>query len=304
VRKAEVQRLREQFGLSQRHACELMKIPRSTERYASRKDDRALREKLVALALEQPRYGYRRLCVLLKRDGLWVNAKRVRRVYRAAGLQVRRIRRRRLIRGTAPRPVLTGPNQEWALDFAHDATGSGRRFRALSVIDAYTRQCLALETDTSFPSRRVTRVLEAAMTRYGRPATVRSDNGPELTSRHYLAWFIEQKIAAIHIQPGRPMQNGHVESFHGRLRDECLNVNWFLNLWDARRKIDAWRIHYNTERPHSRLGYRTPEEFARALSPSPSSASNSASGPLPQGPALRAPAATLTQRSTCAAGPI
>jgi putative transposase len=177
-------RLREQFGLSQRHACELMKIPRSTERYASRKDDRALREKLVALALEQPRYGYRRLCVLLKRDGLWVNAKRVRRVYRAAGFEVRRIWRRRLIRGTAPRPVLTGPNQEWALDFAQDATGSGRRFRALSVIDAYTRQCLALETDTSFPSRRVTRVLEAAMTRYGRPATVRSlflmegDTGP------------------------------------------------------------------------------------------------------------------------------
>jgi hypothetical protein len=112
--------------------------------------------------------------------------------------------------------------------------------------------------------------------------------GPELTSRHYLAWFIEQKIAAIHIQPGRPMQNGHVESFHGRLRDECLNVNWFLNLWDARRKIDAWRIHYNTERPHSRLGYRTPEEFARTLAPSPSSGFESrkppaASRPSPAG---------------------
>jgi putative transposase len=165
--------------------------------------------------------------------------------------------------------VLTGPNQEWALDFAHDATGSGRRFRALSVIDAYTRQCLALETDTSFPSRRVTRVLEAAMTRYGRPATVRSDNGPELTSRHYLAWFIEQKIAALHIQPGRPMQNGHVESFHGRLREECLRISWFTNLFDARRKVTDWKVEYNEQRPHSSLGYRTPAEFARvALTPS------------------------------------
>lgn len=301
MRQAEVRRLREEFGLSQRHACELLDIPRSTYRYVSRKDDSALREKLVALAHEQPRYGYRRLQVLLLRTyDLWVNHKRVHRVYRAAGLQVRRIRRRRLTRSMTPRPALTGPNQEWALDFAHDATDSGQRFRTLSVIDAYTRRCLALETDTSFPSRRVTRVLEAVIARYGKPSAVRSDNGPELTSRHYLAWFVEQKIAAIHIQPGRPMQNGRVESFHGRLRDECLNVNCFLNLWDARRKIAAWCIHYNTRRPHSRLGYRTPEEFARTLAPSPSAALHGASGPPPQGQALRAPAAALTQRPTCA----
>ena len=294
MRKAEVQRLREQFGFSQRHACELVGIPRSTCQYEARKDDGELRQKLIELAHEQPRYGYRRLCILLWRDGLRVNAKRVRRVYRGAGLQVRRIRRRRLTRSVAPRVTLTAANQEWALDFASDATQGGRRLRVLSVIDAYTRECLALETDTSFPSRRVTRVLETVMSERGEPQGVRSDNGPELTSRHYLAWFAEHKISAIHIQPGRPMQNGHVESFHGRLRDECLNVNWFWNLWDARRKIGAWREHYNTRRPHSQLGYRTPEEFARSLAPSPSSDRNGATAMPPQGQAPRTPAAALT----------
>lgn len=260
-----MQRLSEEFALSQRHACELIRIPRSTCRYQARKDDSALRQKLIELAHEQPRYGYRRLCVLLKRAGMEVNAKRVRRVYRSAGLQVRRLRRRRLTRSRTPRAVLTAANQEWALDFASDVTQAGRRLRVLSLIDAYTRECLALETDTSFPSRRVTRVLEAVLEGRGAPQGVRSDNGPEMTSRHYLAWFAERKIAAIHIQPGKPMQNGHVESFHGRLRDECLNTNWFWNLWDARRKIHAWREHYNTSRPHSQLGYRTPAEFARGL---------------------------------------
>jgi putative transposase len=294
VRKAEVQRLKEQFGFSQRHACELVGIPRSTCRYTAYKDDSALRAKLIELAHEQPRYGYRRLYVLLRRDGMRVNAKRVRRVYRAAGLQVKRLRRRRLTRNVAPRTTLTAANQEWALDFASDVTAGGRRLRVLSVIDAYTRECLALETDTSFPSRRVTRVLEAVMERRAAPQGVRSDNGPELTSRHYLAWFADRKISVIHIQPGKPMQNGHVESFHGRLRDECLNANWFWNLWDARRKISAWREHYNTRRPHSQLGYRTPEEFARSIAPSPSSESNGATAMPPQGQALRAPAAALT----------
>lgn len=264
MRKAEVQRLKEEFQFSQRHACELMEIPRSTFRYRKRKDDSELRQRLTALSHEQPRYGYRRLCVLLRRDGVHVNVKRVHRIYRSAGLQVRRIRRRRLTRSVQPRPVLTAANQEWALDFASDVTDGGRRLRVLSVIDAFTRECLALETDTSFPSRRVTRVLEGVMAWRGAPQGVRSDNGPELTSRHYLAWFAEQKIATIHIQPGRPMQNGHVESFHGRLRDECLNANWFGNLWDARNKISEWREHYNTRRPHSQLAYRTPVEFALA----------------------------------------
>jgi putative transposase len=250
-----------------------MNIPRSSYRYQSRRDDNALRELLIQLAQEKPRFGYRRLHVLLRRFGQCINHKRVQRVYRAAGLCVRRIRRKRLARTYASPRLLTAPNQEWALDFASDVTASGQRLRVFSVVDAFTRECLALETDTCMPSPRVTRLLDGIIKQRGKPQFVRSDNGPEVSSRHYLAWCVERSIGPIHIQPGKPTQNGHVESFHGRLRDECLNTSWFWNLWDARRKITNWRTEYNHQRPHSSLGYRTPEEFARdwaqAASPSP-----------------------------------
>jgi len=144
-------------------------------------------------------------------------------------------------------------------------THDGRALRILVVIDEYTRECLALEVDTSFASRRVTRVLDAIVAERGRPLAIRCDNGPELTSRHFLAWCVERQIELVHIQPGKPTQNAQVESFHGRLRDECLNVSWFQNLFDARRKIAAWRKTYNEERPHSSLGYRTPREFAATM---------------------------------------
>lgn len=291
------------YALSQRQACELIEIPRSTHRYVCRRDDGPLREKLRALAWEKPRFGYRRLHILLGREGWRVNHKRVQRVYRAAGLTVKRLRRRRLTRSAVPRPVLTAPNQEWAMDFASDVTQGQQRLRIFSVVDAYTRECLALEVDTGFPSRRVTRVLENVMAIHGRPAGLRSDNGPEMCSRHYLAWCLERHIEPIHIQPGRPMQNGHVESFHGRLRDECLNASWFWNLWDARRKIAAWREDYNEHRPHSALGYRTPKEFRESWAsaiPSLPRRSNSTGTTAPQGQALRAPAAALTRGSACA----
>ncbi len=148
--------------------------------------------------------------------------------------------------------------------FVHDAIAAGRSIRVLSVVDAYTRECLALEADTSFASRRVTRVLEEIMVLRGPPRSIRCDNGPELTSRHFLAWCLEQRIELVHIQPGKPMQNGRCESFNGKLREECLRVSWFENLFDARRKILAWRTEYNEQRPHSSLGYRTPAEFAGA----------------------------------------
>ena len=171
------------------------------------------------------------------------------------------------------------------------STAGGKRLRVFSVVDAFTRECLALETDTSLPSRRVTRVLQAIMNQRGAPQFLRSDNGPEVSSRHYLAWCTERSIDTIHIQPGKPTQNGHVESFHGRFRDECLNASWFWNLWDARRKIADWRIEYNQQRPHSSLSYRTPEEFAcywaAAASPSASSGTTPLEGS--QGQALRAP---------------
>jgi putative transposase len=177
---------------------------------------------------------------------------------------VRRLKRKRLARVPVASHVIR-PNQEWALDFVADALATGRGIRALTVVDAFTRENLSLDVDTSLSSRRVTRALEAVIERRGMPEAIRCDNGPELTSRHFLSWCEERKIQLIHIQPGRPMQNGHIESFNGRLRDECLNANWFHNLADARAKIRAWRDEYNGERPHSSLGYRTPNEFAGIL---------------------------------------
>lgn len=262
-----------EFLASERRACELMGIPRMSCRYQSRRDDSVFRERLLELAREKPRYGYRRLHVLLCRGGAErINHKRVRRVYRELGLAVRRTRRKRLQRTLRPRAVLTGPNQEWAIDFASDVAANSQRLRIFSVVDSFTRECLALEVDTSMPSRRITRAMRQVIEGRGRPVAIRSDNGPEMSSRHYLAWCVEHKIDAVHIQPGKPTQNAHVESFHGRLRDECLNMNWFWNLWDARRKIAAWRTEYNTERPHSALGYQTPAEFAALRAAGQSSA--------------------------------
>jgi putative transposase len=288
-RREEVRWLWGHFLVSQRRVCELLSVAESSCRYRSRRNDEELRERLVAAAREKPRWGYRRLQVVLQKDGAPVNHKRVYRVYREAGLMIRRKRRKRLVRAGFARPAASGPNQEWALDFVHDAAESGRKFRALSVIDVYTRECLALEVDTSFASRRVTRVLERIVAERGVPVAIRCDNGPELTSRHFLAWCMERKIELVHIEPGRPMQNGHVESFHGKLRDECLNASWFGNLWDARRKIAAWREEYNEERPHSSLGYVAPREFARRIAALRSPAAPCAPQfvPLPEAEAMQ-----------------
>jgi putative transposase len=239
-----------------------MSIAVSSFRYRSRRSDEALQQRLVSLAREKPRYGYGRLQVLMDREGERVNHKRLYRIYRAAGLCLKRKKRKHCVRVGLPMVQTTAPNQEWALDFAHDAIATGRSIRVLSVIDTYTRECLALEVDTSFASRRVTRVLDEVIARLGRPTAIRCDNGPELTSRHFLAWGVESQIELRHIQPGKPTQNAHVESFHGRLREECLQVNWFTNLFDARRKVTAWKNEFNQQRPHSSLSYRTPNEFA------------------------------------------
>jgi putative transposase len=239
-----------------------MLLATGTYRYRSRRSDEPLRTRLVALAREKPRFGYRRLHVLLRRAGEQVNHKRLHRIYRAAGLTIRRKKRKHCVRAGKPLLERTAANQEWALDFVHDAVECGRTIRVLSIVDAYTRECLALEVDTSFASRRVTRVLEAIIVERGAPLAIRCDNGPELTSRHFLAWAIERGIELLHIQPGKPTQNGRLESFNGKLREECLRVSWFQNLFEARRKIAAWRKEYNEERPHSSLGYRTPKEFA------------------------------------------
>jgi len=254
------------MGLSERRACRLLGLDRSSYRYEAVADpDVELRRKLVELARQKPRYGYRRLHVVLVRRGFLVNVKRVYRLYREEGLMVRRQRRKRLMRSVPAESQLLRANQEWAIDFVVDGLASGRMVRILSVLDVYTRECLALEADTCLGSGRVIRVLERLLIERGVPENVRSDNGPEFTSRRMIGWAEEEKFMLIHIQPGRPMQNGHVESFHGRLRDECLNAHWFRTLNDVRTTLENWRQEYNSERPHSGLEYRTPEEFRRLL---------------------------------------
>ena len=254
-RREEARWLWSHYLVSARRVCGLIAMADSSFRYVSRRNDEPLRLRLLEAAREKPRWGYRRLQIVLDQSGGHVNHKRIYRVYREAGLMIRRKARKHLRREGPPRPSLMRPNEEWALDFVHDAAASGRKFRALSVVGPYTRECLALEVDTSMASRRVTRVLEGIITERGVPQAIRSGNGPEFTSRHFLAWCLERKIEVVHIEPGKPVQNAHVESFHGKLRDECLNASWFQNLFDARRKIAAWREEYNEERPHSALGY-------------------------------------------------
>lgn len=245
--------------------CGLMSIAVNSFRYCSKRNDEQLRERLVRLAREKPRYGYRRLQVLAEREGERVNHKRLYRVYRAAGLCLKQKKRKHRVRIGIPLQQTTAANQEWALDFVHDVIATGRAIRVLSVVDTHTRECLALEVDTGFASRRVTRVLDEVIARRGKPLAIRCDNGPELTSRHLLAWSVEWQIDLRHIQPGKPTQNAHIESFHGRLREECLRVSWFKNLFDARIKLRDWKREYNEQRPHSSLGYRTPAEFAQVI---------------------------------------
>jgi putative transposase len=256
----------QQFGMSERRACKLVMINRSSYRYEAVPDHNAqLRQELIQLARQKPRYGYRRLHALLTRQGHSSSPQRLYRLYKQEGLVVRRLKRKRLTRGAVPTPQLHRANQEWALDFVSDALANGRGVRVLTVVDAFTRECLALEVDTGLSSQRVTRSLKQVVERRGVPQSIRCDNGPELTSRHFEGWCEDHKIQLIHIQPGKPCQNGHVESFNGRLRDECLNATWFRNLADARNKIALWQNEYNRERPHSSLGYRTPNEFAEVL---------------------------------------
>jgi putative transposase len=255
--------------LTERRACKLLEVDRTSYRYEPKPDRNAgLREKLIELAKQKPRYGYRRLHALLERRDWVVNHKRLERLYREEHLAVRRLKRKRLLRPAAPMTKVQRADQEWSMDFVMDGLATGRAIRALTVVDSYTRECLAIEVDSCLSSRRVTRTLEWIIAQRSKPDALRCDNGPEFTSRHFLAWCEEQKIQLIHIQPGRPMQNGRVESFNGRFRDECLNANWFQTLMDAQQKVERWRCEYNLERPHSSLGYLTPMEFANKA-PSP-----------------------------------
>ena len=264
--KASVEHVREKFAFTERRACRLLLVPVSSYRYQPRQNDNSFRDRLIALAREKPRFGYRRLHVLLGCEGEVVNHKRVHRIYREAGLTLCSKKRNHCVRVSTPLGVYTAANQEWALDFVHDVLNAGRSIRVLNVIDAYTRESLAMEVDTSFAGLRVTRVLDQIIRERGLPRAIRCDNGPELTSRHFLAWALDRKIDLVHIQPGKPTQNAYVESFNSKLREECLRVSWFQNLFEARRIIAAWLRDYNERRPHSSLNYMTPAEFAAKTS--------------------------------------
>lgn len=199
-----------------------------------------------------------------------MNHKKVERLYRQQGLAVQRRRRKRLARSArTSATALERANQLWSLDFVSDTTAQGRVLRLLTVVDAYTRECLVIETDTSLTARRVTAALEKVLDERPPPQMIRTDNGPEFRSRWFQSWCHDKGIRLDYIEPGKPMQNGIIESFNGRLRDECLNTNWFRNLHHARLTVAAWRSHYNQLRPHSALGYRTPNEFAHRVLPVP-----------------------------------
>jgi putative transposase len=254
-----------EYKVSQRRSCGLLEMARSSCRYKTRRaSDDELRDRLRALASARSRFGYRRLHVLVKREGLQVNHKRVYRVYRAEGLAVRRRTRKRLAR--TARPTLDTPttcDERWSMDFVSDTLADGRTFRTLNVVDEFSRECLAIEVDTSLSGRRVTRVLDGISVTRGLPATIVTDNGPEFAGQVLDAWAHERGVHLHFIRPGKPVENAYVESFNGRFRDECLNEHWFTSLADARTVISAWRDDYNRVRPHSSLGDVPPEEFAR-----------------------------------------
>ncbi len=249
---------------SQRRACGLVGQEPKTYRYASKRpDDGALRQRLKELALERRRFGYRRLHIMLRREGIVLNLKKLYRLYREERLTVRKRGGRKRALGTrAPMTIPQGPNQRWSLDFVSDALVNSRRFRILTVVDDFSRECLALVVDNSLSGVRLARELNRIVEARGTPCMVVSDNGTELTSRAILEWQEERGVEWHYIAPGKPTQNGFIESFNGRLRDECLNEHLFSNLSHARQIIEAWKIDYNTTRPHSSLGGLTPTEFA------------------------------------------
>ena len=230
-------------------------------------ENEQLRARLRALADERKRWGYRRLHVLLEREGWQVNVNRVYRTYVKEQLIVRRRLKRRRAGAQARVPVAapTHADQVWTMDFLYDALRCGRKLRALPIEDAYTREMLAIEVDTSLPALRVIRVLEQLREERGLPGQIIVDNSAEFTSKALDQWAYENHVQLDFITPGRPMENGYIESFHGKFREECLNEHWFLTLDDARETIENWRIDYNQVRPHSALAYRTPEEFATAM---------------------------------------
>lgn len=262
-----VESLQEEFGCSQRRACRVIDANRCTVRRPDTPDkDMALRARLRELADERRRFGVRRLHVFLHEEGLVVNHKRTERIYREERLALRRKEAKKRPGSTRkPDVAVSGSGQCLAMDFVHDSLADGRKIRILSLVDLYDRSCPSLEVGFSYSSQRVIQTLERLRSMGQLPSVLRADNGPEFTSNAIQAWAAKNGIMIKYSRPGRPTDNGHVESFNGKLRDECLNQNLFSTLQEARDCIEQWRQDYNTNRPHSALGWRTPAAYRELM---------------------------------------
>lgn len=248
---------------SERRACRWLGVHRSAIRYVPQdRGDAALRKRLCDLAEDYPRYGSPMLIWKLRQEGVTDNHKRIRRLYRQAGLGVRRRGRKRVSRPRVEVPGATQPNEHWAMDFMRDTLADGRAFRTLNVVDAFTKEAPAIAVDVSLPAERVVALLEQLRVSRGLPARITIDNGPEFLSKRLDAWAHQHGVRLQFSRPGKPVDNTFIEAFNGRLRDECLNQHWFVSLADAQRLIERWRVAYNTERPHRSLAGRTPAGFA------------------------------------------
>jgi putative transposase len=267
ARRAAVKVLMTERSLGVTRACGLVGISRSLYSYRSRRTDSgSLRARIEEIAAMKRRYGYRRVDLRLRREGWRVNRKRVYRLYRDAGLAVRRRKRKRIgVFERKPLPKPTRANVSWSMDFVADGLIGGRRLRCLTIVDDCTRECLAIEVDTSITGLRVQAVLDRLADTRGLPQSITVDNGPEFDGQVLDQWAYRRAVQLSFIRPGKPNENAYIESFNGKFRDECLNEHWFLSLAHARSVIEDWRVEYNTERPHSSLGNRTPAEFATAL---------------------------------------
>jgi putative transposase len=258
----------ERYRVSERRGCQALRFGRSSHRYRPIRDDQApLRKRIRDLAAARVRYGYYRLYILLRREGWRINHKRVYRLYREEGLSMRARRPRRHV--TAAHRVTRLPagaaNDCWSMDFVSDALFDGRRIRALTLVDNFTRESLAIEVGHGLRGEHVVAVLDQVAAARGVPRTIRADNGPEFVSKRLDQWAYAHHVTLDFSRPGKPTDNAYVESFNGRFREECLNTCWFLSLDDAQEKIEAWRRHYNESRPHTALGYLSPSEFAAQL---------------------------------------
>jgi putative transposase len=256
---------RQCFGLSERKACELIRLNRSTFQYVCRqKDEEEIRNRIRKIANRHKRYGSPMIHARLRREGFMINHKKTERIYREEGLTLRRKIRKKLPADRRGKmPYATRPGEIWSMDFVSDSLTYGRKFRALTIVDDFTKVCPGIFASTSIPGSRVAAYMDMLAKAHGYPEWIRTDNGPEIIGRDFVSWAQKRGIQLSYSRPGKPTDNAYIESFNGKFRDDCLNQHWLSNLKEAQQIIENWRREYNEIRPHSTLGYCTPNEFAR-----------------------------------------